>query len=481
MKSRMKIKRKVIGSIACLSMILFVGSCAGDGFDEETFSGGVTNTQLESPDASDVAFAKLATSEKRVKVTWPVVMGAGGYKFSMYIVDDPTNPVAVVKDSIIDGASVVCPYRDDTNYKAEILTLGNEKLNNAAAVAATEASWTTLVHATAIPNGTDLTTWFADNPVTTGKDTEVAFELAAGGEYTISDNLDFGVNNVQLRGNKLNHAKVKFESADGKILTSGGGLALKYIDFDCDLAANGIFLGFGEPVDGVLETFEAWGITSPIITNPIMIQSCNIKNVRNKFININGKNYAVQNLIIRDCIVEAYQKTDFINFNNGIAFVKDMEISNSTFYSHLQNGSRFIRHSGANAKNVPGWSTGSMKFLNNTFYNMSYSGQSFNGNGWKKDFNSVVSKNNIFCDSFNGQFNQRIRVQSTTVAMTFGDNCYWYNGGIPANETTGRGEGDKSTSAYNVDPGFADPTNGDFTPSAPEVHAHASGDPRWLN
>ena len=37
-------------------------------------------------------------------------------------------------------------------------------------------------------------------------------------------------------------------------------------------------------------------------------------------------------------------------------------------------------------------------------------------------------KEQYFCDSFNGQFNQRIRVQSTTVAMTFGDNCYWYNG-----------------------------------------------------
>jgi hypothetical protein len=50
MKSKMmKIKTKVVGSIACLSMILFMGSCAGDGFDEETFSGGVTNTQLYNP------------------------------------------------------------------------------------------------------------------------------------------------------------------------------------------------------------------------------------------------------------------------------------------------------------------------------------------------------------------------------------------------------------------------------------------------
>jgi len=479
MKSKVKIKKTVVESLVCLSMILSVSSCAGDGFDEETFSGGVQGAQLKSPEASEVAFAKLPGTNN-VKVTWPVVMGAGGYRFSLYVVDDPTNPVVVVKDSIIDGSSVVCPYIEDTNYKAEIITLGNEKLNNTASTTPAEPTWTTLVPATIVPPG-DLTAWFTNNPITTGKDVEVAYELEAGGEYTISGNLDFGINNVQLRGNKLNHAKVKFTGADGKILTSGGGLALKFIDFDCDLATTGIFLGFGDIVPGELETFEAWGITSPIITNPIMIQSCNIKNVRNKFIDINGKSYAVQNLIIRDCIVEAYQKVDFINFNKDMAFVKDMEISNSTFYSHLQSGNRFIRHSGANAQNVPGWSTGSMKFLNNTFYNISYSGQSFNGNGWKKDFNSVVSKNNIFCDSFNGQFNQRIRVQSTTVAMTFGDNCYWYNGGIPVNETTGRGEGDKTTTAYNVDPGFANPVEGDFTPSAPEIRAHASGDPRWLN
>lgn len=480
MKSKMKIKKTVVRSLICLSMIFSVSSCAGDGFDEETFSGGVTNTQLDSPDASKITFAKLPGTSN-VKISWPVIMGAGGYQFSMYIVDDPDNPVAVVKDSIIDGSSVVCPYLDDTNYKVKVTTLGNEKLDNAASTTPAEPTWTTLIAATTIPAGTDLTIWFAENLVTTGKDVEVAYELVAGETYTVSGDLNFGVNNVQLRGNKLNHAKVKFEAADGKILTSGGGLALKFIDFDCDAATSGIFLGFEDPVEGELATFEAWGIITSIMTNPIMIQSCNIKNVRNKFIDINSKSYAVQNLIIRDCIIESYQKTDFINFNNGMAFVKDMEISNSTFYSHLQSDKRFIRHSGANAQNVPGWSTGSMKFLNNTFYNMSYSGQSFNGNGWKKDFNSVVSMNNIFFDSCSGQFNQRIRVQSTTVAMTFGDNCYWYNGGIPVNETTGRAEGDKTTSAYNVNPGFADPANGDFMPSAPEVRAHASGDPRWLN
>lgn len=60
MKGKLKFEKPIVVSAVCLSMILSVGSCAGDGFDEETFSGGVTNTQLESPDASKVSFEKLA-------------------------------------------------------------------------------------------------------------------------------------------------------------------------------------------------------------------------------------------------------------------------------------------------------------------------------------------------------------------------------------------------------------------------------------
>ena len=80
----------------------------------------MTNTQLDSPKASDVAFEKLATTENNVKVTWSVVMGAGGYKFSMYIVDDPDHPVAVVKDSIVDGTAVVCPWVEDTTIRLRL-------------------------------------------------------------------------------------------------------------------------------------------------------------------------------------------------------------------------------------------------------------------------------------------------------------------------------------------------------------------------
>ena len=142
---------------------------------------------------------------------------------------------------------------------------------------------------------------------------------------------------------------------------------------------------------------------------------------------------------------------------------------------------RFLRYGGGQTTSYDGWSRGSMTFISNTFYNLSYSGQSFNGNGWSQTHNEVISKNNLFIDSFSGNFNRRIRMQGTKVAATFENNCYWYNGALPLDETSNRADGDKSNSAYGVDPGFADAANGDFTPSAPEVFAHGSGDPRWLN
>ena len=74
MKGKLKFGKPIVVSTVCLSMIFSVGACAGDGSEEETFSRGVTNTQLESPDASKVIFKKLA-GKPSVKVEWPVIMG----------------------------------------------------------------------------------------------------------------------------------------------------------------------------------------------------------------------------------------------------------------------------------------------------------------------------------------------------------------------------------------------------------------------
>jgi len=473
MKSKMKIKKTVVGSLICLSMIFSVSSCAGDGFDEETFSSGVTNTQVESPKESDVSFTKIAGTTN-VKVSWPVVMGASGYQFSLYVVDDPENPVAVVKDSIIDGSTVACPYEDDTNYKAEIKALGNKEFNNTDAASTTAITWTTLVPATTIPEGTNLSTYFAENPITSGKDVEVAYELVAGGSYTISEDLNFGINNVQLRGNKVNHAKIVF-TGTASIMTCGGGLAMKFIDFDCDEVVGSSFFKFGDVASEILG-MNSYGI----MTNPITFQSCKILNVRHYLININGKKYAVQNFIIRDCLIKLYQDSEVINFNANNSFVKDFEISSTTFYnvSDVSNG-RFMRVAGGQGSTA-GWGSCSMNFTSNTFYKISYEQDSFNSNVWNRQANTVNLSKNIFFDSCKGEFNRRIVGGRTDNIKTCDNNCYWYNGALPVNETTGQSTGDKSSTAYGVNPGFKNPIEGDFTPSAPEVFSHRSGDPRWL-
>ena len=104
---------------------------------------------------------------------------------------------------------------------------------------------------------------------------------------------------------------------------------------------------------------EITGIDSyGMVTNPIIFQSCEIRNVKCKLVNINNKKYAVQNLIIRDCIVEAHQvggdSGDFIDFNKQNSFIKDLEISSSTFYSHTRVNPRFLRYSNGNATKA-GW------------------------------------------------------------------------------------------------------------------------------
>lgn len=48
MKSKMKIKKTDVESVNCLSMAFSIGFCAKDGFDEETLSSGVTNTEFDN-------------------------------------------------------------------------------------------------------------------------------------------------------------------------------------------------------------------------------------------------------------------------------------------------------------------------------------------------------------------------------------------------------------------------------------------------
>ena len=53
---------------------LFLTSCAKDGFDKESFDGGVSNTQVEAISADAIEITASADGKSQT-FTWPVVMG----------------------------------------------------------------------------------------------------------------------------------------------------------------------------------------------------------------------------------------------------------------------------------------------------------------------------------------------------------------------------------------------------------------------
>lgn len=239
MKSKMKIKMKIAGKLWGLSAILLFVSCAKGFNDNETFSGGVTNTQLESPILDDNSFSTLTNSDgsESVKITWPVVMGAGGYLLNVSLIEDPAdptvtaeNPIVVMQDSIVDGSSVVFTKTEDATYKIKIKTLGNEKLNNKEAQESTDFKYVALVPATTIPVGEDIAEYI--NNQLKDSDKEQAFALEAGKAYVLNGVVDFRLNVITLRSTDKENRPIVKIGANGGLVTQAG-LKIKFINFDC--------------------------------------------------------------------------------------------------------------------------------------------------------------------------------------------------------------------------------------------------------
>ena len=113
---------------------LFLASCAKDGFDDESFDSGVTNTQVSSISADEITITPSADGKSQT-ISWPVVMGAGGYRVNLIDLGNPSEPI--INDSIVDGCSVTGKREEDVNYKLTILPIGNAKKGNTDATAET--------------------------------------------------------------------------------------------------------------------------------------------------------------------------------------------------------------------------------------------------------------------------------------------------------------------------------------------------------
>lgn len=456
---------KSIGTALMVLLTLF--SACNKGVDaDEAFVSNVTNSTLESPKADDVTMT-LSPDGAKLVVTWSVVPGAGGYEFTLFNVDDAEKPVAVgTEKEVIDGCTATRTVESDTQYKVVIRTLGNEKYNNKDSDVASELAYSTLAPSDAIIEGGNINEWLAINPIPEDKiGQEYTIDLVGGGEYTVNDVIDFTNQQVTIRGDKVNHAKIKM-TGNSSFLTNNG-FKLKFVDIDCEEFTGTTLLGTSTTPD------EGSKVASGeyVVSNPIMLQGCNVTGLDSYlFYDMNKEKYCIDYLGFSDCNIQMNQKGILVRAAK--SSIIRMDVVKSTLWSTIQAGYNFMQISGQRPNKITGRTGAEFNFLNSTFYNIAYKKDFVNWNNYRGQSCVLLNfQNTLFVDCGNGDITNKMQ-GNANMKHDYKNNGYWYNGA--------EGKDKYDTSATFSDPQMADPTNGDFTLSGAEHIAKRIGDPRWL-
>ena len=483
MKPTKSMKKNLLflGTVLCLTAF----SCVDGYHDNVVWSSSVHNITLESPAADQITIQFSADGTGQT-ITWPLVTGAGGYRVTVYNVDDPVNPILVGEENeVVDGVTTVRPATEDTRYKVVIKTLGNPKNNNLEAASSTEKLYDNLLPVTAvIPDGTNLKDYFTTNPIPSSA-TELCYELVSGGTYTMSGNVSMGQTKVTIRGNKISHPKITV--TDGSFVNKGVGFKLKFIDLDYANFTGGstnavILMDVNFPTTGLSTT----GYQVIPTSTPIAIQSCKITGLKYFLFYDSSKKYAIGSFLIKDCIIGRNVNQTVAEIRFGAGIVKDLAITKSTIYSEVAAGSnRFCQiYAGAKVTDVKPatetWTSGSLTITNCTFYQSDKTSDSFNSNGALKQLGDKITiMNNIFVDSYNQYAIRRFRSSSNNPTFTGGYNSYWFDGNFPTTEET-NAQGDNSGTIIKINPQLTYLGNAQFTLAGPDQIAARIGDPRWL-
>jgi hypothetical protein len=488
---------KLCSLVAIAAGGLMMASCAEDGFDEnERFESKVSNTQLVSPTEYTLT---TSADGKSQTVVWPVVYGAGGYQVSLY---DASNMEVALVDSLVEGCSVTFKREEDVNYVLKILTKGNAALGNTDASEASQFTFSTFTPTfQTIPAGSDLNQWFAANPIPEESIGEnLNYDLEAGGEYTVSSELDFDAHWVTLRSNsKTNPATIKYTTA-ASCINFTAPFNVKYLKFDCTAMSesNGVF-GFSKS-----PTAERVSENNGYAVSDFVIFKGNVTIVNSTFKGVNGyffwdnrkdQKVAAVNFLIDNCLVEltppASNSGGVIWTNKG-GHINDLTVSNSTFYNLGAGDVKYFYQAGMyRAKDIGmGGSASSQSgkgnsvtYKNSTFYRIGWNnGQWGNYNGMQGKLDSFWTMTDcIFYDCSNGGSVPRRFLHGQAYAnnpenKTFANNTYMKADGTfqdPQNYDT-------SGTVIEEDPQFANPEEGDFHISGATQVARRTGDPRWL-
>ena len=487
---------------------LFFASCAKDGFTEETFVSSVTNSTLSSPELTKANFGTQMNSDgsESVVVTWKVVPGAGGYAYEVYNVDDPANPVELVK-GVTDSPTFTFPKAEDTRYQVKVRTLGNLELNNTEAPEATVFAYSTMIDAKIIPNGSDIAEFIAAN--LTASEDEQAFELEAGGSYTCNAPVDFMDNKMTLRGDKITHPIVTF--GESGIIYTSAMLKVKWINFDCTAMTSKWGVIEMSPNPPASRSAVSQGIGAGknngnpadvyILpeTEPIMIQDCAFKNVPNCFIAAGECAWGIGDIRILNSVIQlncdgsknsnasflsAYSagyKNPSGSDNTYNGCIKNLTIKESTIFNTVLNTKNyFIRFNNKDIDRIFPTADGTCTMMDNTISRV-FSGKNWADRTPNQPKYVITYDNNIFFECFRLQ---KFFQNNCTFAFHQEQNVGFYAEGDGTIDGT-----DKSKWLTEEDPGFAidnitkelDFTQPNYGLNFKATGAISSniGDPRW--
>ena len=471
---------------------LFFTSCAKDGFDDETFDSGVSNTQVATISADEITITPSADGKSQT-ITWPVVMGAGGYRVSLVDLGNIEEPI--INDSIVDGCSVTGKREEDVNYKLTVLPLGNVKKSTTDASEAASLQFSTFTPTyKTIPAGSNLNEWFAANPFPEEtKEENLNFDLEAGGEYTLSGTLDFNTQPVTLRSNsKSNHATINFTGEAS--VTFVAPFNLKYVDVDCSAQEisstnHGIFAFSKDPSAAKkgTEIDPKYKWANPLIEKPVTFLNCNFKSVKSYFFWDNQQAVCAMTMLIDNCVVHMAPEKAFsggVFWTNKGGQVNELYITNSTFYEldDCVGDYKYFYQAGMVSgeeiyadKTI---ATNTVSYTNSTFYHVTWNGGqwgNYNRMGGRACSHWIMT-DCIFFDCSPSGVARRFLHGKTGQDVKFNNNTYMNADGTFQDP----GNYDRSGTDIKEDPQFADPDDGDFTISGATQVARKTGDPRWL-
>lgn len=477
---------KTWGMLCLAGGALTMASCAQDDLTGEKFDSGVYNTQLEAPSVDDITITPNSDGTVQT-IAWPVVDGAGGYHAILKNLDNDE----ILKDTLIDGISFTAKRMEDTNYQLSLAVLDNEEKHNKGTEAVEKTFNTFTPTFQTIPTGTELSQYFADNPVPENATTEMlCYDLEPGGEYTLANNIDFGNKQVTLRTtNATNHAKLVFT---GKVsLKTGTVFSLKNLDIDASQSMNPVISLSETPDENIkgLKLVDNKPTDYYYILGALTINGCNITGVNNNLVYDGNMKYCLESLVINNSTIHLTLNSETSVSGNAVIYFKGgyantLQVANSTFWNNGNSDAKyFVQYNNNGRATRAGYTNSWVNFLNSTFYNIAKAGQWANYGGFSGQKCSCFDVEKcIFVDCGNKQVIRRIlggRGPATYATAITNYNTYMFNGEF---ESTGGivETYDLSGTAIEEDPSFKDAANGDFTVSGAAQIANKTGDPRWL-